>query len=401
MHHFVKIETILVEMNILFLYDYMGELGGVQRKISTLSTEFIARGHNVSLMSGINSPFKYDYHGVAYFYERARISKLNKFKAKFSIAKRKEKRKLERYFVEVFAPQDLIIDFRSQGHSADFIRELIVKKGMGAKTAVACCNAVIEKYLGQNYKKSASYLQHMKSIICLTPAMAEQIHLSYGLDNCATIWNSVDKKEIDRCLKEGLPPNLPDKYILASARLHPVKGFDLLINAYCNSDAANFGLKLVILGSGEEQPRLENTCKELGIEKNVIFEGFVKNPFVYAHNALFFVLSSRQDGWGNVLTEYLYCGLPVISYDVHSGPSYIIEDQVNGLLAPVCNRDELRDYYKNNIVRPQDINSMKVAINSLVNDEKLLSKLKQNTRKSVEEKHDIKTIADAWESIVK
>ncbi|MBA7571200.1 N-acetylgalactosamine-N,N'-diacetylbacillosaminyl-diphospho-undecaprenol 4-alpha-N-acetylgalactosaminyltransferase [subsurface metagenome] len=94
--------------------------------------------------------------------------------------------------------------------------------------------------------------------------------------------------------------------------------------------------------------------------------------------AKFFILSSRYEGFGNVLLETLTCGTPVVATDCEAGPSEIVENGKNGLLVPV-----------------EDEEALKAAMEKLFYDRELYKRLKTNTRKSVE-KFNIKNIIKEW-----
>ena len=145
----------------------------------------------------------------------------------------------------------------------------------------------------------------------------------------------ISRKSVER---KSMPP-LADRFILGVGRLSWQKGFDRLLAVFHALDRPD--THLVILGQGAEESALVVLAREFGIEKRVHFPGYVPDVENWYRNAECLVLSSRHEGWPNVLMEAMANGCPVISFDCEYGPSEIIEHGENGLLVPEGDVEEL------------------------------------------------------------
>ena len=122
--------------------------------------------------------------------------------------------------------------------------------------------------------------------------------------------------------------------ILGVGRLELQKDFSTLIRAFAQVRQA-YSCRLVILGQGSEQQKLNNLVAELGIENDVAMLGFVENPYSYMAKATVFALSSVWEGFGNVIVEAMALGTPVVSTNCQSGPAEILDNGKYGWLVPV------------------------------------------------------------------
>jgi GalNAc-alpha-(1->4)-GalNAc-alpha-(1->3)-diNAcBac-PP-undecaprenol alpha-1,4-N-acetyl-D-galactosaminyltransferase len=134
---------------------------------------------------------------------------------------------------------------------------------------------------------------------------------------------------------------LPTPSAIAIGRLHPQKGFDLLLRAFERLQAKHPDWQLTILGEGPMRAELEALRSELKLTDRVHLIGAVQNVPDYLRQADLFVLPSRFEGFPMALCEALAHGLPAIAADCLSGPRDIIDDGINGLLVPTEDVDAL------------------------------------------------------------
>ena len=124
-----------------------------------------------------------------------------------------------------------------------------------------------------------------------------------------------------------------DYHILTVGRLALQKDHETMIKAFALLPK-EINAKLIILGEGPLRADLEALIAQLKLNNRVSLPGFMIDPYPWFRSADLFVLSSRFEGFGNVIVEALECGLPVVSTNCLSGPSEILADGRYGKLVP-------------------------------------------------------------------
>ncbi|RDD62243.1 glycosyltransferase [Ferruginivarius sediminum] len=122
--------------------------------------------------------------------------------------------------------------------------------------------------------------------------------------------------------------------ILSVGRLVETKDYPTLLRAFARIRQVR-RVRLIILGDGKDREQLMDLARELEITDDVDMAGWVSNPEAYMARADVFALSSKSEGFGNVLVEAMACGCPVVSTDCPSGPREILADGDYGSLVPV------------------------------------------------------------------
>lgn len=179
-----------------------------------------------------------------------------------------------------------------------------------------------------------------------------------------------------RAEESGLHSPLPCRFVLGVGRLHPQKGFDRLLAAFARLGRPE--LHLVILGEGSERGALLTLAKELAIADRVHLPGVVTDVDRWYRNAACFVLSSRYEGWPNVIMEAMANRCAVVGFCCAYGPSEMIENGRNGLLVP-----------------EGDVRGLSRAVASVVDDEALRQHLAKGGEGLVESLRP-DTVAARW-----
>lgn len=161
----------------------------------------------------------------------------------------------------------------------------------------------------------------------------------YGIKTgrCRTIYNPIDFSLIDAQLKSNVRRK---KQILYVGRFAEPKNPLAALHAFRMSGLAKHGFVLTMLGDGPLRPQLERYIHRHGLQRSVVLEGFVTNPFSYMQESAMLVIASDYEAFTMVACEALYCECPVVAYNINYGIDEVLTDD----LAPyIAKRGDVHD----------------------------------------------------------
>ena len=118
---------------------------------------------------------------------------------------------------------------------------------------------------------------------------------------------------------------------------------------------------MLIIGEGSEKENIENYIRNNDLENYVKLLGYKSNPWKYLSRSNLFVLSSIWEGFGNVIVESMFLGIPVISTSCKSGPSEILANGKYGKLFNIRDYNKLSELILNEIASKDLENSSNIA----------------------------------------
>ncbi len=180
-------------------------------------------------------------------------------------------------------------------------------------------------------------------------------------------------------LRWNLHKETNDIFLVTTSRLVIKNGLaDVIKSLPLLSDRVKF----LILGVGELESELKKLAHELGVEKRVIFQGFVDYKDIprYLKISDIFIRPSLSEGMGNSFIEAMASSIPVIATPVGGIPDFLV-DKETGLFCKV-----------------NDSESIAMCVNKLIDDELLRNNIIKNALKMVVLRYDWKDIASAMNS---
>jgi glycosyltransferase involved in cell wall biosynthesis len=202
---------------------------------------------------------------------------------------------------------------------------------------------------------SADTVQHLISEQRILPGKVQR--LPWGLD-------PEFEARVAAATPLSPPPGFPrtGRIILTVGRWDPAeryKGADTLIAALPRVLKTAPDTSLVLVGDGDDRPRLEQLARDLGVSEHAHFLYGLTPEQLFACYAScdVFALPSRGEGFGLVFLEAMACAKPVIG-GAHGGIPDIVEDGVTGLLVPHGDVERLAQALESLFINPSRAREM-------------------------------------------
>ncbi len=223
------------------------------------------------------------------------------------------------------------------------------------------------------------FYNNYHKIICQSDDMMKDLIDNFRIkkNKLVKINNPVDFDFIQEKLEISEKPesfHKEFKNTVAIGNLSARKGFDNLLKVF--SRLKNEKIKLHILGDGRDKELLHQMKKDLGLE-NVIFHGKQKNPYQFLKFSDLFILSSRYEGFPNVLLEAGACGIYSLANDCPGGIREIIQAEINGQIADIEDHQDFAQIILEIISEKHDQKAIQNSIQSRFSKEIIMKQYEE------------------------
>ena len=350
-------------MKIAFIISSLGS-GGAERVLSLMANYWALKNYGIVVITLENStPFYLLEDGI-------QIDKLSSLKNSVSvfsaIANNITRIKIIRKKLLEIDP-DIVISFMTETNILSTIGCRLINKPI-----------IIAERINYDFLKSWIWVNLRKLVYRFSNAIIVQTRYEkkkYNfLPNTFVINNPLNFKEMTQIKYRE------EKSILAAGRLDRQKGFDRLIKAFSSLEQDDW--KLTILGEGKERNNLEQLINDLNLKDNVSLPGKTDTIEKWYKKSSIFVLSSRFEGFPNVLCEAMAYGCACVSFDCNAGPNEIITDKVDGYL-----------------IKNDDIDALSAKINFLIKHPQERQRIGEEAMK-IRDRLNINSIMRKWDKTI-
>ncbi len=296
--------------------------GGAERVMSDMANYWTEKGHAVALVtlnSWVDDFYKLNESVSRLNFDCLRPSSGLLNKVKFNVVRILRLRKLIKR-----TDPDVILSFMDITNVTTLISSLgLNKKVIVSERIDPGANPLLNDFWA--FMRKVLYRKAFKVI-------AQTHSAAIWLNNNCNVKSVVIPNPIRPLVKQDVERRM---VVVSIGRLDNQKGYDFLIRSFGEVVKNETDWILDIYGDGPEKKNLEGLIKSLRLESKVFLKGLTDNVEKVLSEAGLFVLSSRFEGFPNVLLEAMSLGCPVITTNCNSGPSDIVINKKNGYLINV------------------------------------------------------------------
>ncbi|WDC84167.1 WecB/TagA/CpsF family glycosyltransferase [Caloramator sp. mosi_1] len=196
-------------------------------------------------------------------------------------------------------------------------------------------------YKGNKYKTliysniNRSVLKNFDGYIAVSNSFKDMlINRGFNEEKINVVYNGIDFNDVINVDKNSIlnkyEINGYDAYITMTARMHPIKGHSILLDAAKKIVDDGYNPLFILVGDGPIMNDIKSKVNELGLNNNVLFTGFTK-PDEFVAISDFTLLTSYSESFPLVVLEAAKYKKTVVASNV-GGVSRIVVDGQNGLL---------------------------------------------------------------------
>ncbi|HUP59833.1 MAG TPA: glycosyltransferase [Thermoanaerobaculia bacterium] len=182
------------------------------------------------------------------------------------------------------------------------------------------------------------------AVIAISGAVKQSlVTLNVPPEKVRVIHNPIDASNI--VPRTGRSPRLDEGivHLVSLGRFVGFKDQKTIIRALAAVHRRGLQARLTMIGDGPLRRDLEAAARALHVEQSVEFTGWIAEPHALVATADIFLFSSLYEAFGNVITEALACGVPIVSSDCSGGPQEILDRGQYGLLFPIGDSEAMAD----------------------------------------------------------
>jgi len=358
---------------IILLVSSMGS-GGAERVATTLANAWTNRGDQVTLMptfSGRGECFYELSPKVSLIYLADLVTSrsktlVNQFARLFAL----------RRFMATERP-DVIVSFLSNVNVAAVIASI----GMGIPVIICERNDPFAMPTSYWLRLACRFTYPFADVLMVqTQAVATKYAaLGWSEKRLVVIPNPVSEQMLN--IQQRICVTTT-KRLLSIGRLDHQKQFDVLIRVFAELVKYYVNWSLRIIGEGPLRAALQQQITDLDLDVHVELAGRSATISKELAESDVFALTSKHEGFPNVLLEAMAAGLPCVTFDCPSGPREISMNGEAALLVPL-----------------NDEQALKYALEQLMSDSELRKNLGSRARESVIVRYSLPTVLKQWDAL--